>query len=188
MRVYLFGVGLLALCLGCDGDAPPRQAPPGRVDVDVSKPGGICEVHNVPMQQAVVPIRYGLIRPTRAEVEARLKLFPHAASSYHAGCVVKEAKTARVSICPQCRMARTAWRLAWEKKMAPVRDHWERVSDLVRNNPKFKEVDAYIDEDNGPRVRLEGSVKSEQDLAELRRMVTATVPPQPVHWDVRVSP
>jgi hypothetical protein len=183
MRATFFGIGLLTLCVGCNGGAPPD-----RVDVDVTTPGKVCEVHNIPLQEGVVPITYGLIRPTKEEIEAHQNLLPHAWSSYHDGCVVKEAKRARVSFCPECRKVEATWREAQERKMAPVRAHWERVSELVYNNPKFEEVYPYIDREHGPKVGLEGRVKSDEDLAELRRLVEATAPPQPVYWDVSVAP
>lgn len=105
MRALLLGIGLLMLSLGCNG-----------ADVDVTEPGKVCEVHKIPLRTGVVPISYG--KPdTRTEVtEARQNLFPHAQSSINNGCVVKDAKWARVSFCPECRKAETKWKEEQERK------------------------------------------------------------------------
>ena len=160
MRAFLFTIGLLT-CAACN-----RNAPPNRVDVDVSTPDKVCEVHNLPLQEGIVPITYGLIRPTHEEIEAHRTLFPHAWSTYNHGCVVEEAKWARVSFCPECRKAESIWKEAQERKMAPVRAHLERVREVVHNDPKFEEVHPFLREENGPTVGLEGRVKSDDDLAE----------------------
>jgi hypothetical protein len=101
-RLRLLGFYLVTLCCSCNSASD-------LADVDATTPGKICEVHNIPLQEDVVPIRYGLIRPTAAEIEACRKLFPHAASWYQGGCVVKKATGARVSFCPKCRKAEAAW-------------------------------------------------------------------------------
>jgi hypothetical protein len=46
------------------------------IDIDARKPGGICPVHDIPLQDDVIRITYGLIRPTKEETDARLKMFP----------------------------------------------------------------------------------------------------------------
>jgi hypothetical protein len=93
------------LCLGCN-DATRRE----QADVDLTKPDKSCEVHGVPLQEGVVPIKYGLRKPTEEEIEASTKLFPHAKSDYNPGCVEEEAKRARVNFCPECRKAEAAWK------------------------------------------------------------------------------
>ncbi len=105
MRALRLGIGLLILSLGCNG-----------ADVDVTEPGKVCEVHKIPLRTGVVPISYG--KPdTRAEVtEARQKSFPHAQSSINNGCLVKDAKWARVSFCPECRKAEAKWEEEQERK------------------------------------------------------------------------
>lgn len=108
-RILLLGIGLFIVCFGCG-----RGTQFDRADVDATEPGKLCEVHNIPLQQGVVPIDYGLSRRTTDEIEARHKSFPNAHSSYHDGCVVKEAKWARVSFCPKCREAEAKWKKAQE--------------------------------------------------------------------------
>ena len=176
MRTPLIGIALLALCVGCN-----------RADMDITTPGAVCEVHNIPLQEGVVPITYGLIRPTGEETEARRKLFPHAWSSYHDGCVVKEAKWARVSFCPECRKAEIAWKQAEQQRMAPIKAHWERVRAILEKNPKFDHVHPFIRRGSDATVGIEGQVKSDEDLAELKALIDATEPPTPVCWEVQIG-
>ena len=108
MRALLLGMGLLTLSLGCykvDVDVTE----PG-VDVDATEPGKVCEVHNIPLRTGVIPIGYGKPWIPPGETEARQKLFPHARSSYGGGCMIKDAKWARVSFCPECRKAEAKWK------------------------------------------------------------------------------
>lgn len=104
MRALRLGIGLLTLCLGCY-----------KVDVDVTEPGKICEVHRIPLRTGVVPISYGKPDTTTERMEAQ-KRFPHARSSYNNGCVEKDAKWARVSFCPECRKAEAKWEEDQERK------------------------------------------------------------------------
>jgi hypothetical protein len=157
-----------------------------RVDVDVSEPGAVCEVHNVPLQVGIVPVTHGLNRWTKDEIDARQNQFPHAWSSYHEGCVVRWPKRARVSFCPECRVAEATWNKTQERKLAPVLDHLDRVREVLRSSSKFSDVDAFIRRGNEPTVGIQGSVLLEADLTDLKRLVGDTKPPTPVDWKVRV--
>ena len=77
---------------------------------DATEPGASCELHGIPLQQELVPIVYGKPRIDLDESEARQKLFPHARTSCGGGCMVKDARRARVSYCPECRKAEAKWR------------------------------------------------------------------------------
>lgn len=89
---------------------PP--VPPEPPILDARDPTPIqCEVHDRPLAEGVVPILYGyglLVLPS-GESGPRQAQFPHAASSYGAGCVVGEEREARVRYCPACREAKRAW-------------------------------------------------------------------------------
>jgi hypothetical protein len=87
------------------------------VQVEATAPSKICEIHNIPLEEDVIPISYGYIElPTAGEIETRQKLFPHAWSSYNGGCVIEEAKQARVSFCPECRKAEAIWQEGQEAR------------------------------------------------------------------------
>src|SRR5262249_54398276 len=130
-------------CLALLGLACSRNPP--RVDVDAATPGAFCEVHDLPLEEDVVPITYGLICPSNDEIDAHTRLFRHSRSHHHAGCVIKDDKWARVSYCPECRKAEAEWQAAYDKKMAPIHSHWERAWELVQSNAKFHQVHPYID-------------------------------------------
>jgi hypothetical protein len=177
-----FGICSTALTLACIYGFQDH------FDIDVTEPGGVCQVHNVPLQIGVVPINYGLVRPTKEEVDAYQKLFPHARSEYQRGCVVEKEKRARVSFCPECRKAEAVWKENHDQITARVSSHLKQVRELIRNDPRFGAVDASLYLEYNNSVGLEGSVKTEADLNDLRRLVEAMNPPKPVHWKVRVSP
>jgi hypothetical protein len=101
--------------------------------------------------------------------------------------VEKAAKLARVSFCPECRTAEAAWQRAVQEKRAPVEARWERVYALVNATAKFHGVHPFIRGELNPTLGIAGTVRSEEDLAELKRLVGATEPPGPVDWTVRVG-
>ena len=73
-------------------------------------------------------------------------------------------------------------------KLAVVEAYWGSLSDLLYKHPRFSlKVHPYIRDGNNPEVGLEGKVKSDEELAELKRLVAGSKPPVPVHWDVRVD-
>lgn len=75
-----------------------------------------CEIHAQPLREGMVPIRYGRPKYNLKEVEARREMFPHANSTYRGGCVVRDAKRARVTYCPECRKAEVEWRARRQKE------------------------------------------------------------------------
>ncbi len=108
MRLAVFGVTLLAFSLLCSCSQPADPYAPGRIDEDLSTPGLICEVHQLPLVPDKVSIQYGKPRqPSSEELKMKQDLYPHANSSVSAGgCVVNESKLwAKVSYCPECRKA-----------------------------------------------------------------------------------
>lgn len=173
----------IALVMACDSNSG--------FDRDLTQPGAVCKVHNIPLQNGVVPIEYGLTRFTEEDLEAESNLFPHANSTYLGGCVVRDAKRARVSFCPECRKAEAVWKEHQRKVLAPIESHLERVRSIVHQDQRYGAVHPYLHCGAGGKilgVGLEGSVKTEADLADLRRLVEETNPPEPVQWAVRVGP
>ena len=157
--------------------------------VNATTPGVTCKVHDLPLEDGRVPIKYGLILPTNVEIDAQDKLFPHAASAYHGGCVITPVSPnyAWVSFCSKCRKAEANWRENWERKLAPVTAHWERVRAAVSEAPKFHKTSVFIDREV-PTVGIEGQVSTDGDFADLQRLVARTAPPHPVLWKIRVGP
>lgn len=182
MRKCLIVALLVALTIGACWRASRL------VLIDVSQPGSRCEVHDLPRQEAIVSITYGLIRWTDVEMAARKNQFPHAWSTYCGGCVNNGLTWgARVSYCPECRKAEAAWKEEQERKLAPVRDHLERVHNRLVGDARFSGVHAFLRQEKGPTVGLEGHVASDDVLAELKRVVGDTAPPAPVFWSVRIA-
>jgi hypothetical protein len=119
----LLGVGAalllpLAVVVAFYWFAPVRAAPgdrqrpvPGAPVLDAAEvPGVFCKVHRAPLRTDLVPIEYGLIRPSEQQERARPKLFPWANERYPGGCEPKEPQTARVSYCASCREALAQWK------------------------------------------------------------------------------
>ena len=81
---------------------------------------GSCAIHNVPYVVEVIPVQYGLQRgPQLTEAQRKWQeqewaawnegfRYSHLANKA-GGCVVREAKSAKVSYCPECRKADDAW-------------------------------------------------------------------------------
>jgi hypothetical protein len=93
-----------------------------RVLVEDDTTPGICELHNIPYSVETIEVSYGLQRigwDERTEAQRKWREEEHAAwhesfrYSYLAngagGCVVRMARFARVSYCPECRKADEAW-------------------------------------------------------------------------------
>ena len=62
-----------------------------------------CHVHEQPLGEDVVTLRYGMVRYSDDAFKARFELFPHAKPVYDAGCRVGPARWAVVRYCPECR-------------------------------------------------------------------------------------
>jgi hypothetical protein len=77
-----------------------------------SKPSS-CQVHGTSMKERAVRIQYGLIRGTPkvapAYLDARKTGFPNCDDVVLGGCVLREPKTRRKLICPDCNAARDSW-------------------------------------------------------------------------------
>jgi hypothetical protein len=189
MKLFaFFGIWSIALTLACNPASPEHvNADAQCVDIDASEPCGVCRVHNLPLIDGVVEVTYGLIRRTEEENDALQKLFPYARSELHGGCVVEKEKRARVSYCPECRKAEAVWKENYNQNYVRAVSNLEQVRKLLKSDPRFGAVDAglYLEFNNS--LGLEGSVKTDTDLADLRRIVEATKPPKPVHWKVHVS-
>jgi hypothetical protein len=87
---------------------------------DDTKPGGFCELHHIPYAVETIPVHYGYpVRPElteaqrnwlREEYAAACKSFPHSHEANGAGgCVVRAARFAKVSYCPECRRVDEEW-------------------------------------------------------------------------------
>jgi len=83
------------LAAGCLG--------PGTVDRGEEYPL-VCEIHGVPMETCVVPIKYGLLVPESLDPPEYANANTWAAG----GCLVEEATLAEVRSCPKCRALRAA--------------------------------------------------------------------------------
>ncbi|MBM3994584.1 MAG: hypothetical protein FJ303_10595 [Planctomycetes bacterium] len=167
---------ILAACWGCA--------------VDARKTGAVCPVHNVALQDDRIKIAYGLVRTSGDEADARNKLFPHAATRYLGGCEVytTSPSSALVSFRSECRKAEAAWKKQCQAKLDRIYEHDGQIHDVLGKAAKFKDVESYVSQSNGPAIGLRGKVKAEEDLAELRRMIEATKPPAQIQWHVRVEP
>src|SRR4051812_9894383 len=76
-------------------------------------PLATCSVHGSIMWRRIVPINYGLYRPSPAErqyLAVRKSLFPNCDDAVLGGCVVGSPITSK-DVCFACNAARNAWRL-----------------------------------------------------------------------------
>lgn len=68
-----------------------------------------CKVHNLPLEQDAVPVRYGLIKSREEYRKAQRESFPRAKKFVMGGCRVGPAREKEVMFCPECRVAESAW-------------------------------------------------------------------------------
>jgi hypothetical protein len=96
--------GLVVVCLtvGCHG-----LWSSARIEDDEQEPPTVCEVHDLPLQEDVVPVSYGF--PNMEFRQAQYFEFPHAEVTHHGGCMVTDTRQAKVNYCPECRKAYEAW-------------------------------------------------------------------------------
>jgi hypothetical protein len=99
MKAFVIAA-ILLFAIGCEGKKPPEP-------LDLRRPGKVCELHGVPLQDDTVGVEYGY--PDKEYLRAEAELFPHAEAKVIGGCVVEDQKQARVSFCPECRKARLEW-------------------------------------------------------------------------------
>lgn len=119
MRKQTF-LGVLILALGacaCGGGADQVE--------DDTKPGGVCEIHNIPFAVEVIPIHYygkpgpdnGIRSRTKAQQKwieewdvARWESFRYTRVAHKVeGCLHRPANFAKVNYCPECVKAEKAW-------------------------------------------------------------------------------
>lgn len=68
-----------------------------------------CKVHDRPLEQDAVPVRYGLIKFREEYRKAQREKFPHAKKFVMGGCRVGPARENEVMFCAECRAAESAW-------------------------------------------------------------------------------
>lgn len=68
-----------------------------------------CKVHDRPLEQDTVPVRYGLIRFREEYRKAAGNSFPHAKKFVMGGCRVGPPRESEVLFCPECRDAEAKW-------------------------------------------------------------------------------
>lgn len=189
-RVPLLGAGFLFACLAWANEVgAPKESNRGSSNRQVEGKevaGNDCELHKVPLQKGIVSTTSGLVRYTKAELDAHRTLFPHAHSSYNVGCVKKGPATVKVHYCPDCRKAEATWNEARRRLMVPIDKLWEKVREAIADNPNFTEVSVYVDPDV-PCVGLEGHVSTDELLVELVRLVEGFAPKQWVSYSIRVG-
>ena len=72
----------------------------------------VCEVHGCPMTTRSVRVMYGLRRGLKQSpgyLFARRDRYPHCGDWVNGGCIVREARTARKAVCPECVAARDSY-------------------------------------------------------------------------------
>jgi hypothetical protein len=69
----------------------------------------ICELHQVPLEEREVPLRYGLQMQDPAR-QVKQDLFPNAHSYGLGGCMLPEEPIPTMPVCLECREAERLWR------------------------------------------------------------------------------
>ena len=70
---------------------------------------GRCRAHHQRLREALVPIVYGLLPGSVTDRERESNEFPNAMTRYEGGCLVMDAKEAKVLQCRKCLRARKEW-------------------------------------------------------------------------------
>ncbi|MFL5243141.1 MAG: hypothetical protein ACJ8FY_13625 [Gemmataceae bacterium] len=185
--IFIFAIAMIVSAVLIPGCRP-------RVYQDFRRPGEICEVHNIRLLDGSAEVYYGYpIGLTKEEIDNRKNLFPNACSATHGGCGVEKGKKKEmlvlVSYCPECRKAEKVWKENHERKMESIYASLEEVRRLLHIDSRYAAVSAGLTHEYNKEVVMviEGSVKTESDLADLQELEKATNPPTPVRWAVRVS-
>lgn len=148
-----------------------------------------CPVHDVDLQERVVPIQYGYPeRIAKEEIEA-WKQFRHSTRSPIGGCIVNDEspQKARIRCCPKCDEAAGTWKREFAREvMTPLADYMSRVQDALAAHG-FKGIGVYISHEDVTTVLVDGSVDSQEDLGRLKQLAAAANPPRPVVWKVTVA-
>jgi len=74
------------------------------------------------------------------------------------------------------------------RNMVLAEQHLPKVRALVTADARFSRVHFDVYTGNGGSLMLSGAVRTEDDLAALKRLVDGTSPPAPVTWFVYVIP
>jgi len=106
VRKRLYWGAALALLAVLSGFIASRLLWP---TLDVRGTATECEVHHLPLREAVVAISYGEPVLGRRYAQAKAKLFPHANTEHLGGCEPLRPQKARVLYCPKCREAFKEW-------------------------------------------------------------------------------
>jgi len=74
------------------------------------------------------------------------------------------------------------------KNMALARAHATRLQPQVRSDSRFGDISLNANTGDGGSLWVYGSLTSEQESNDLRRVVEASHPPVPVRYDIRMVP
>jgi hypothetical protein len=125
VKVVIAVLAAAVLPLAQEGGKSEREAPPVApqtriLELPLAREGapmvlfdlaeadekGRCRVHHVPLEEALVPVAYGLMPgPGPKYFKTRKRNFPNAHTRYEAGCLVTGAREAKVLQCRKCLKA-----------------------------------------------------------------------------------
>ncbi|WP_149109730.1 hypothetical protein [Limnoglobus roseus] len=146
-----------------------------------------CDLHDVELQEGVIPIRYGYPMFAPQEIEG-VKRFPYANTFRFGGCMTTSdsPKKARIRFCPKCREEVAALNREYARTvLIPVAEYRDRVQTIL-GEEAFLNVRSCIHYTKNQAVGFEGTVASEADLVRLKLLAEAANPPQPLIWDVKI--
>jgi hypothetical protein len=72
--------------------------------------------------------------------------------------------------------------------LALARAHAARLQPQVRNDVRFADISLGANTGDGGSLWVYGSLASQQESNDLRRVVEASLPPVPVRYDLRMVP
>ena len=72
------------------------------------------------------------------------------------------------------------------RNLAAARKHAHNIQPQLNNDTRFRHVRVGGYTGGGGMFWVFGTVSTDADFAELKRMITATKPPVAVYWEVRV--
>jgi hypothetical protein len=74
-----------------------------------------------------------------------------------------------------------------QRNMAAAEQHLPAIQSVLSNNAQYANVTAEVWTGSGGGIAMRGTVKSANDVAQLKRDVQATSPPSSVTWFVRLD-